>query len=156
MKPIAKAIRKATGLTLREFCETHLNSKWVAFSVRLRKNRLYPNEYIYICLITKQKFTDIFIDSFNKTLLFRGDDVVTKKLEDLLQDPDQWETLSRLVKSPITMGPQADGDDESSNEISHISNIAASTATKEQLVNSVIKHQTESAVPLEKLYEETY
>jgi hypothetical protein len=138
MKPIARAIRKATGLTLREFCETQLNSKWVTFSVRLRKNRLYPNEYIFICLVTKQKFTDLFGTTFNHTLLFRGDESVTSKINGILKDSGEWDRLNRLIRSPLDLSIQAPAYIDEAEIIAEMQNVGVTEHSNEEILHSVM------------------
>lgn len=97
MTPVAKAIRKATGLTMNEFCEQHLNSKVITFSVRLRNNTLYPIEYLYICLLTGCKFEDLFPASFQDSLLLKGDPTVVDKVKAMLAAEGGMEKLSKLM-----------------------------------------------------------
>lgn len=97
MKPFRKAILESTGLTLQEFCERHLNSKYVTFSARLSKNRLYPNEMLYICQVTGKPFSELFPGNFTTNLLLRGDPMVTLKLMIHVQDQAGWDKLMDLL-----------------------------------------------------------
>ena len=103
MKGVIKEIKKATGLTLDQFCQQHLKCQKNAFSTRLRKNSLYPNEYIYISLITNKPLKQLFGHSFDDIFLFKGDPEVTTILKYAIAKTHSKETLNRLLSPELTL-----------------------------------------------------
>ena len=72
MDLVTKTIRDTTGLTLVEFCEKYLHTDSRSFSVRLKKNRLYPNEASLICLMSGKKPIEVFELSTLETFFIKG------------------------------------------------------------------------------------
>lgn len=60
MKNVTRAIRAATNKSIREFCETELNTQYMAFIGRLRRGRPHPAEIFYISWRTKRNVTELF------------------------------------------------------------------------------------------------
>ena len=100
MKDLTKSIREATGLNMDEFCEKHLDSDWRAFSIRDRKKKLYPNEALYICLITGKNPMELFEQSSLDLFFLSGKDGVTKRLKNLLKQRDAIDKMNLILSNP--------------------------------------------------------
>jgi hypothetical protein len=90
MDSVTNTIRECTGLTLVEFCQTHLETDSRSFSARLRKNRLYPNEAALICLLSGKKPIEVFERSTMETFFVKGKSKkVSAQIKEILDnDPD--------------------------------------------------------------------
>ncbi len=95
MDLVTKTIRDSTGLTLIEFCENYLDSDSRSFSARLRKNRLYPNEAVLICLLSGKKPIEIFERSTLETFFIKGkSNQVNLRIQELIDNGSAIEILA--------------------------------------------------------------
>jgi hypothetical protein len=69
MSRLSKAIKSATGLTLADFCEKELNTKYNAFAMRLMGNKLYAAEVFYIVYRTGKTCEYLFNKSWQELLI---------------------------------------------------------------------------------------
>ena len=110
MDAITKVIQKKLGMTLDQFCTKHLNCERQAFSVRLRKGKLYPNEYLYISLITDTPIKDLFGTSFEDTFIYRGDPEVSERLKNVISVVNDPVRLSELMSAEVSIGYKVVGE----------------------------------------------
>ena len=103
MDAITKVIQQRLNMTLDQFCSKHLNCERQAFSVRLRKGKLYPNEYLYISLITGTPVKELFGKSFEDTFIYRGDPDVSDRLRQVIATVNDPEKLTNLLSAEITI-----------------------------------------------------
>ena len=100
MKGTNRFIIGATGLSMKEFCENYLETDARTFGSRLKKNRLYPNEALLICLITGKTPQEMFglsaIDLFCLKGKHKG---VSARVKDLLDKPGGNEKLNLILNS---------------------------------------------------------
>jgi hypothetical protein len=103
MDIVTEVVKRKLGMTLEEFCTKHLNCERQAFSVRLRKNKLYPNEYLYIALITGTPIKELFGQTYEDTFIYRGDEEVSKRLRRVIADVNDPERFIELLSAEINI-----------------------------------------------------
>lgn len=83
MHKACKFIKKATGKTIFEFCETELNSEYKAFTTRLNSGKIKPSEALYIAYVTNKPIKELFSQSFDELFLLRGDLKVSESVRNI-------------------------------------------------------------------------
>jgi hypothetical protein len=58
--PLSQRIFEVTKLSLAEYCSKYLHCQFKAFAYRVRLNRLYPNEVIFLCLHLNTPCVELF------------------------------------------------------------------------------------------------
>jgi hypothetical protein len=96
MHKACKFIKRATGKSIAEFCETELNSDYKAFITRLNNKKVKPSEALYISYITNKPVKELFSLSFEDIFLLRGDKVVSKSVRDIFSAFSEDEKLGFL------------------------------------------------------------
>lgn len=97
---VTKLIREKTGLKMSEFCETYLDSDWRAFATRLRRNKLYPNEAILICLLTGRNPSELFGLSTAEVFFLKGKDKVRVRVKEILEQPNSIDKVNLIFNDP--------------------------------------------------------
>lgn len=99
MKAIAKAVRKSTGLTMKQFCEDYLETTFHPFAARVNgTNKLHPNEVLLVCLITGQNPLTLFGKDAVEIFLLRGKkEGVNKRIREIISQPDGITKLSLIL-----------------------------------------------------------
>lgn len=101
MKLLSKKIREF-GLSMQEFCENNLKTDYRTFQHRMRTERYYPAEVIYICMLLKDRCENIFGKSFDELVLMKGTPSVQADLRAMIQaDPDLY---AEIIKTYISSG----------------------------------------------------
>lgn len=59
-KETIDVIKNALGIPMDEFCEKELKTSYQAFHYRLKHNRLYPSEVVYIVHKTGKSINELF------------------------------------------------------------------------------------------------
>jgi len=103
MDIITRVIQKKLNMTLDQFCAKHLNCERQAFSVRLRKGKLYPNEYLYLSIVTDTPVKELFGKTFEDTFIYRGDEEVSARLKQLIANLNDPQRLSELLSAEVSI-----------------------------------------------------
>lgn len=97
-KLLSKRIREY-GLTMQDFCETHLKTDYRTFQHRMRTERYYPSEVIYICMLLGDRCENIFGKSFEDLVILQGTEHVATATNELISnDPGLY---SRIINPPL-------------------------------------------------------
>lgn len=99
MHSLVKSIKAATGLSLGEFCEKELKSDYKAFNWRMKKNRLYPDEILYMIWRTRKTVQELFGKQWHELVLDNSSGPVVKEVKDIMRKMSAAENreLERLV-----------------------------------------------------------
>jgi hypothetical protein len=101
MKDLTKAIREATDLSMDEFCAKYLDCDWRTFSVRERKQKLYPNEALLICLMTGKNPVELFGMSSMELFCLQGKNKkINKRIKELLKKTDAVQKMNLILSNP--------------------------------------------------------
>lgn len=74
VKQLTSRIKQGLGITMQEFCQNHLKTDYRTFQYRMKTERYYPAEVIYICWLLRDKCENIFGKQFDELILFTGPD----------------------------------------------------------------------------------
>lgn len=88
LSPLAKLVMQKTGLTMTEFVEQHLNSKYKTWQMRQRKKMYYPAEVVYICWILGVSCEQAFGYPYSKLVMFQGKYGIPEKLQNIWKGAD--------------------------------------------------------------------
>lgn len=72
VKQLTSRIKQGLGITMQEFCQNHLKTDYRTFQYRMKTERYYPAEVIYICWLLRDKCENIFGKQFDELILFTG------------------------------------------------------------------------------------
>ena len=100
MNEITREIRKATGLTMTDFCKVYLESDWRTFRARLKKGRMYPNESLLICLLTDRSPVQLYGETAFELFCLKGRKRVNDRIKKIVLQTKNAERLSVILSSP--------------------------------------------------------
>lgn len=107
---LSSKVLAATGLSMPEFCDKHLNSKYKAFQYRVRTGRCNPNEIIFISWYLGESIKTLFGKPFTELMMRQGDLNVSKKAIELFKNAGKSEQkrLLGLLGSGFPLGASQD------------------------------------------------
>lgn len=91
MKDLNKKIKALTGMSGKDFCEKRLGMTRQKFSWRMRKNRIYLIEIIYILALTGETFEDLFL----------SDQEISALMDEMKSKANRGEPLSEFSKRKL-------------------------------------------------------
>src|SRR5688572_1186405 len=97
MRALAREVKRATGLNIREFCERELLTDYKAFMMRLNKDRVYPGEILYILDRVKKPVTEVFGRTFEDLFIHPYPCGCSKQVTNFLKDPDRRQQVYELL-----------------------------------------------------------
>lgn len=86
MQNFVKVIKEKTGLSIGEFCEKELHSRYTSFSVRVKKGRLTPAEIFYIAYRTNTSVHDLFGAEIHELLVNGEEGDFAEKVRGIIRD----------------------------------------------------------------------
>lgn len=94
-----KYIKQATGLSMGEFCEKELKTDYKAFNWRLKNNRLYPDEIVYMLWRTKRTVQELFGKDWHELIIDNSNGPVVNEVKEIMGKMTKAETreLERLM-----------------------------------------------------------
>lgn len=97
MKTLTKEIKRVTGLGIYEFCQRELRTDYKAFQVRLKKNRLYPAEILYILDRLQQPAVKLFGATFEEMIIDSAPCEMNKVVKRIFKDPARQRRAYQLL-----------------------------------------------------------
>lgn len=97
MKTVTRAIRAATNKSIREFCETELNTQYMAFIGRLRRGRPHPAEIFYISWRTRRNVAELFGQGMESVLTTSQLGGVVDKVRDIIMKMSEAEKAEMAI-----------------------------------------------------------
>lgn len=94
---IAKLVTQETGMSLKEFCEKHLFTNYKAFQYRIRNNRCYPNEIMYLSWHLGASVEELFGVDYLELMQDQGPDELTSALKEMYKNADTQERKRLLT-----------------------------------------------------------
>lgn len=94
MQNFVKVIKEKTGLSIVEFCEKELNSRYASFAVRVKKGRLTPAEIFYIAYRTNTSVHELFGAEIHDLLINGEEGDFAEKVKSILRDLSDSEQRS--------------------------------------------------------------
>lgn len=109
MKTLTKEIKRVTGLGIYEFCERELCTDYKAFQIRLKKNRLYPAEILYILDRLQQPAVKLFGANFEDLMVDSAPCPMNKVVKRIFKDPQRRQRAYQLLGIQRTADVPDDG-----------------------------------------------
>jgi hypothetical protein len=91
MNNLVKIIKEETGLSIGDFCEKELKSKYTAFSFRMKNAKLYPAEVFYIVYRTRKPIEELFGASWKELLISSQGGEIAEIVRELIRGMNEVE-----------------------------------------------------------------